>query len=104
MRAIGAIRDFSNCMIRTPDQNKKLHAMFSDFARGFSFEGVRLTAAEWKIILVVYHRLALAEAEGFPIPEAGAPESTSLMDVDRMNSLIEYCYFIGAQIGVNFPE
>lgn len=91
-------------MIRSPAQNRQFHAMLGDFARSWSHDGVRLTAAEWKITLVVYHRLALAEAEGFPIPEAAVPESTSMMDVDRMNNLIEYCYFIGAQIGVNFSE
>lgn len=81
-----------------------LHAMFSDFARGFSVDGVHLTAAEWKVILVVYFRLALAEAEGYPIPEAKPPESTSKMDVERMGNLIEYVLYLSAQLGIEISE
>ena len=78
--------------------------MFGDFARSFDHEGIHLTAAEWKIALVVFFPLALAQADGQPIPEAAAPEPTSKMDIERMGCLIEFCYFIGTQIGVTFAD
>jgi len=91
-------------MIRSSAQNKIFHSIMGDFARSFAHEGVRLTAAEWKTLLVVFFPLALAEADGAPIPHATAPESTSKMDVDRMSCLIEYCYFIGTRFGVTFAD
>lgn len=91
-------------MLRSQAQNRAFHSIIGDFARSWQYEGMHLSAAEWKIALVVFFRLSLAEAEGYPIPEAKAPESTAKMDVDRMNNLIEFCYWIGAQIGVEFTE
>jgi hypothetical protein len=85
-------------------QSRKLHAMFSDFARGFSFEGVHLTAAEFKIIMCSYFNAALAEADGLEVRDIPLPESTSKMDVSRADNFIEYCYFIGEHLGVVFSD
>jgi len=90
--------------LRTPEQNKMAHALFSDLARGFSFEGVHLNAAEWKIITCSYFEAALAEADGREVCDIPLPESTSKMDVDRMNNFLEYVLFIGAQLGVEFSD
>jgi hypothetical protein len=91
-------------MLRTSAQNKIVHALFGDFARSWAYEGVRLTAAEWKIILCSYHEAALAESDGRPAKPIPLPESTSKMDVARMDNFIEYIKYIGAQLGVEFQE
>lgn len=91
-------------MVRTSAQNRIAHALFSDFARSWSCEGVRLTAAEWKIVLCSYHEAALAEADGREAKPIPLPESTSKMDVTRMDNFIEYIKYIGAHLGVEFNE
>jgi hypothetical protein len=89
---------------RTPEQNRLVHALFGELARGFSFEGVHLTAAEWKIILCSYFNAALAEADGLEARDIPLPESTSKMDVSRADNFIEYCYYIGEHLGVIFSD
>lgn len=91
-------------MQRTAQQNKAAHALLGDFARSWSHEGVRLTAAEWKIILCSYFEAALAEADGREVRDIPLPESTSRMDAARMNNFLEYLLFIGANMGVIFSE
>lgn len=91
-------------MVRTSAQNKAAHAMFSDFARSWSCEGVRLTAAEWKIVLTSYFEAAIAESDGREPKPIPLPESTSKMDVARMDNFIEYIKYIGAHLGVEFQE
>lgn len=91
-------------MIRSQSQNRALHGLLGDFARSWSHEGVRLTAAEWKIILCSYFEAALAEADGRAPHDIPFPESTSQMDSSRMNNMIEYLQWIGTEIGVIFSE
>lgn len=91
-------------MKRTQSQNKACHALFGDFARSWAYEGVRLTAAEVKIIFTSYFEFALAESDGREAKEIPLPESTSKMDVTRMDNFIEYIKYIGAQLGVEFQE
>lgn len=91
-------------MIRSNAQNRAMHALLGDFARSWSHEGVRLTAAEWKIILCSYFEAALAEADGRAPQDIPLPESTSQMDSSRMNNMLEYLQWIGAEIGVIFSE
>lgn len=78
--------------------------MLGDFARQWSHEGVRLTAAEFKIIICSYFEAALAEADGREVRTIPLPESTSKMDVDRMNNLLEYVLYLGCHMGVEFSE
>lgn len=89
---------------RTPEQNRLMHALFGELARGFSHEGVHLTAAEFKIILCSYFNAALAEADGLEVRDIPLPEPTSKMDMSRSDNFIEYCYYIGEHIGVVFSD
>lgn len=91
-------------MKRTLAQSRCIHAMFGDFARQFSHEGVHLTAAEWKMIFCSYFHFALCEADGLEVRDIPLPESTSKMDSDRMNNFIEYMSFIAAQMGIDLAE
>ena len=91
-------------MLRTNSQNRVAHALLSDFARSWSHEGVHLTAAEFKIILCSYFNAALAEADGLEMRDISLPESTSKMDVDRMNNFIEYVLYISATLGVELSD
>jgi hypothetical protein len=90
--------------IRTPEQNRLVHALFGELARGFSFESAHLTAAEWKIVLCSYFEAALAEADGRDVRDIPLPESTSKMDVSRADNFIEYLYFTGEHLGVIFSD
>lgn len=91
-------------MQRSPAQNRAMHALLGDFARSWSHEGVRLTAAEWKVITASYFNAALAEADGLEVRDIALPESTSRMDAARMNNFLEYLLFLGANMGVIFSE
>lgn len=87
--------------LRTLEQNKFAHALFGELARGFSHEGVHLTTADWKLVFCCYFEAALSEADGREVANIQLPESTSNMDVDRMNNFLEYVLFISAQLGLN---
>jgi hypothetical protein len=91
-------------MQRSPAQNKAAHALLGDFALSWSHEGVHLTAADWKLVACCYFHFALCEADGLEVRDIPLPESTSKMDVDRMNNFLEWLLFIGAQMGVSFTE
>lgn len=88
-------------MLRSQAQNKSFHALIGDFARQWSHEGVHLTAAEWKLTFCCYFETALAEADGRDVKPIPLPESTSKMDVERMNNMLEYICFIGAKMGLD---
>jgi hypothetical protein len=76
----------------------------ADFARSWSHDGVHLTAAEWKIIICSYFEAALAEADGREVQDISLPESSSQMDVSRMDNMLEYCCFLGAQLGIELSH
>jgi len=78
--------------------------MLGDFARQWSHEGIHLTAAEFKIIICGYFEAALAESDGREAKAIPLPESTSKMDVDRFNNLLEYCHYLGCHMGIIFSE
>lgn len=78
--------------------------MIGDFAQQWTHEGIRLTAVEWKIIICSYFEAALAEADGREVQDIRLPESTSKMDVSRMDNMIEYIHRLGAHMGINFTE
>lgn len=83
---------------RSAQQNRAVHALITALAR--HFPGV--DASELKIALCVYFPLFLAEADGRPMPEPGAPESTSAMTPARCGELIECLLWLGAELGVQF--
>lgn len=87
-------------MKRSAQQNKAAHALLGDFARSWSHEGVRLTAAEWKVITASYFNAALAEADGLEVRDIPLPESTSRMDAARMNNFIEYVTWLSVCLDV----
>ena len=91
-------------MLRSNAQNRAYHALMADFARSWSHDGVHLTAAEWKIIICSYFEAALAEADGRKVQDIPLPESTSKMDVSRMDCMLEYVLFLGACLGINFSD
>lgn len=91
-------------MLRSNAQNRSYHALMANFSRSWSHEGIHLTAAEWKVITCGYFEAALAEADGREVQDIPLPESTSKMDVSRMDCLLEYCCFLGAHLGINFSH
>lgn len=94
---------------RSLDQNAKLHAMFSDFARsGLFFAGKSRSLDEWKVILISGHSIAtggqgevIAGIEGELIC---IRESSAGMTVGRMASLIEYVTAYATEKGVQLSD
>lgn len=94
---------------RSLDQNAKLHAMFSDFARsGLPFAGKTRSLEEWKVILISGHSIAtggkgevIAGIEGELIC---IRESSAGMTVSRMASLIEYITAYATEKGVQLSD
>lgn len=93
---------------RNLEQNAKFHAICSDIARsGFEWVGKRLTASQWKVLLVSGHAVAThLGAEVVPGIEGefvNIRESTALMSKKRGASLIEYsvafCAMQGIELG-----
>lgn len=94
---------------RSLDQNAKLHAMFSDFAKsGLLFAGKARSLEEWKVILISGHSIAtggqgevIAGIEGELIC---IRESSAGMTVGRMASLIEYVTAYATEKGVQLSD
>lgn len=94
---------------RSLDQNAKLHAMFSDFAKsGLLFSGKARSLEEWKVILISGHSIAtggqgevIAGIEGELIC---IRESSASMTVSRMASLIEYVTAYATENGVQLSD
>lgn len=90
---------------RSFEQNAKFHAICSDIARsGFEWVGKRLTASQWKVLLVSGHAVAThLGAEVVPGIEGefvNIRESTALMSKKRGASLIEYSVAFCAMQGI----
>lgn len=79
---------------RTTRQNALLHSLFSQIARQAEFHGRRLTAVQWKTLLVSAHSVATGigtdMVPGLEGEWVNIRESTAQMGVKRLNSLIEY--------------
>jgi hypothetical protein len=79
---------------RTTRQNALLHSLFSQIARQAEFHGRRLTAVQWKTLLVSAHSVATGigtdMVPGLEGEWVNIRESTAQMGVKRINSLIEY--------------
>lgn len=91
-------------------QNAKFHAMCGDIAKQkrFGAEQRKLTGAQWKILMVSAHAIESGEeadmVPGLTGEYVNLRESTALMSVRRMASLIESVEAWGAQNGVKFRE
>ena len=96
---------------RSNEASAKFHAMCGDFARsGIKWAGKERNLSEWKVLLISGHSVATKQgAEVVPGLEnefVNIRESSAQMSVPRTNSLIEYTYAMGMQMGVRFscPE
>ena len=92
---------------RSAEASAKFHAMCADFARsGIEWAGKKRTAMEGKVLLISGHSIATKQgAEMVPGLEnefVNIRESSARMSIARMNSLIEYTYAMGTQLGVRF--
>ncbi|KDN11464.1 Phage NinB DNA recombination [Snodgrassella communis] len=95
-------------VIRSDEQNAKLHAMLGDIAKQKIFSGKKLTIEQWKMIFVSGHCIATGGQAEMAIGLEGEVinlrESTSQMGVKRMASLIEYITAWGAENDVKFTD
>lgn len=96
---------------RSNEASAKFHAMCGDFAKsGVEWAGKRRSLEEWKVLLISGHSVATKQgAEVVPGLEnelVNIRESSAKMSQSRMNSLIEYAYATGVNLGVRFtaPE
>lgn len=78
---------------RSLDQNSMLHALLQSL-EGKEWAGKPRTMEEWKVLMVSGHALATGRqvevVEGLEGEPVNIRESTALMTVGRLNSLIEY--------------
>jgi hypothetical protein len=79
---------------RTVRQNALLHSLFSQIAKQAEFHGRRLTAVQWKTLLVSAHAVATGigtdMVPGLEGEWVNIRESTAQMGVKRLNSLLDY--------------
>lgn len=84
----------SDARLRTADQSKRFHAICGEVARQATFGGRKLSAQQWKLILVSAHMVAAGDDPDLAIGLEGEivslREQTSRMSVSRLSSLIEY--------------
>jgi hypothetical protein len=89
-------------------QNAKLHAMCGDIARQAKHCGRELSLGQWKILMVSAHAIESGEeadmVPGLTGEYVNLRESTALMSIRRMASLIESVEAWGAHNGVKFRE
>lgn len=75
-------------------QNAKLHALFGDLEAQHSYYGRKLTAAQWKVLMISGHAIATGLGVGMVPGLEGEfvnlRESSANMSITRMSSLIEY--------------
>lgn len=93
---------------RTLEQNARLHAMFGELEKQAKYLGRKLTAHQWKNLLISGHSVAIGLAAdvipGIEGEWVNVRESSAQMSVARMTSLIEYVHAWGAENGVVFSE
>lgn len=93
-------------LTRTDPQNKLLHALFGDLAHQAKWQNEKLTAEQWKMLMISAHTIATKEPNKMVIGLEGEVvnlrESSAKMSVARLNSLIEYVIAWGASQGVKF--
>lgn len=107
-RAVQAVKDVPDgfvCKIQPPtrslDQSAKLHALFGDLAARHTHYGRRLTADQWKVLMISGHAIATGLGvdliPGVEGEMVNIRESSASMTVARMTSLIEYVVAYVAQ-------
>jgi len=95
-------------LTRTDPQNKLLHALFGELAHQAKWQNEKLTAEQWKMLMISAHTIAEKMPTKMVIGLEGEVvnlrESSAQMSVARLNSLIEYVYAWGASQGVIFKD
>ena len=95
-------------LTRTDPQNKLLHALFGDLAHQAKWQNEKLTAEQWKMLMISAHTICTKEPNKMVIGLEGEVvnlrESSAKMSVARLNSLIEYVYEWGASQCVKFKD
>lgn len=81
---------------RSDEQNKLLHALFSEIAKKARFGGEKRTAEEVKVLFVSGHAMATQGEGAITRGLEGEPvmlrESTARMSKARFSSLVEYVH------------
>jgi hypothetical protein len=89
-------------------QSAKFHAMCGDIAKQAKFAGRTLKLAQWKVLLISSHAIETGLGADVVTGLAGElvniRESSALMSIQRMASLIEYVACWGAENNVKFRE
>lgn len=93
---------------RSLEQNALLHAMFGELEQKAKYMGRKLTAYQWKNLLISGHSIAVGlTPEIVPGIEGewiNLRESSASMTVARMTSLIEYIHAWAAVNNVQFKH
>lgn len=93
---------------RTALQNDRFHAMVEDIAKQAEFNGRKIDAAAWKVLLVSGHTIATGgQAEivtGLEGELVNLRESTAGMSKRRGASLIDYTQCWGDMRGIVWSE
>lgn len=93
---------------RTTQQNRLLHALFTDVSRQAQWLGKSLTPAQWKLLFVSGHAVATGEGAdvvpGLEHEFLNLRESTARMGKARMASLLDYVMAWAAANGVELDE
>jgi hypothetical protein len=95
-------------LTRTDPQNKLLHALFGELSHQAKWQNEKLTAEQWKILMISAHAIAEKMPTKMVIGLEGEVvnlrESSAQMSVARLNSLIEYVTAWAAEHGVIFKD
>lgn len=95
-------------LTRTIQQNKFLHSLFGDLERQAEWQGSKLTAEQWKMLMISGHTIATKEPCKMVIGVEGEVvnlrESSAQMSVARLNSLLEYVQCWAVENGVVISE
>jgi hypothetical protein len=110
--ALGELQIGDQVRVGPPDrllvQNAKFHSMCGDVARQAKYMGRDLTGAQWKVLFVSAFSIEMGDSvdmvPGLTGEIVNLRESTALMSIARMASLIEYVACWGAENNVTFKE
>jgi hypothetical protein len=110
--ALGELQIGDQVRVGPPDrllvQNSRFHAMCGDVAKQAKYLDRTLTAAQWKVLFVSAMMIETGEGAdivpGLTGEIVNLRESTALMSIARMASLIEYVACWGAENNVTFKE
>jgi hypothetical protein len=93
---------------RSLEQNALLHAMFGELAKQAAYLGRKLTANQWKTLMISGHAVATGLGAnlipGIEGEFVNIRESSAQMSVARMTSLIEYIHAWAAMNNVQFKQ